>query len=60
MGKRVRHSYHMTRVPISPGLGVFFHQSQGALNAYVSYAKGLLSPGEVEMIVEGLKSRLGG
>jgi hypothetical protein len=60
MGKRVRRSYHMTRVPVSPGLGVFFHQSQGGLNAYVSYAKGLLGADEVEMIVEGLKSRLGG
>jgi hypothetical protein len=50
----------MTRVPISPGLGVFFQQSRGGLNAYVSYAEGLLAEDEVKMIVESLRSRLGG
>jgi hypothetical protein len=60
MGNQVRRSYHMTRVPISPGLGVFFQQSRGGLNAYVSYAEGLLGEDEVKMIVESLKSRLGG
>jgi hypothetical protein len=60
MGQRVRRSYHMTRVPISPGLGVFFQQSQGGLNAYVSYAEGLLGDDEVGTIVRDLESRLGG
>jgi len=59
MGQKVRRSYHMTRVPVSPGLGVFFQQCQGGLNAYVSYAEGLLGEEEVNGIVEGLKSRLG-
>jgi hypothetical protein len=60
MGKEVRRSYHMTRVPIPPGLGVFFHQSQGKLNAYLTYAAGLLREDEVNAIVGGLRSRLGG
>ena len=59
MGREVDRSYHMTRVPIPPGLGLFFHQSQGRLNAYVSYLEGLLSEDEVEAIVAALKSRLG-
>jgi hypothetical protein len=60
MGRRVRHSYHMTRVPIPPGLGVFFHHSHGRLNACLSYPESLLSQAEVSAILEGLTSRLGG
>lgn len=60
MGQRVRRRYHMARVPVSPGLGVFFQQCQGGLNAYVTYAEGLLGEDEVKTIVEGLESRLGG
>jgi NRPS condensation-like uncharacterized protein len=60
MGKEVRRSYHMTRVPIPPGLGVFFHQSQGRLNAYLSYAEGLLKEDEVNAILSDLRFRLGG
>jgi hypothetical protein len=60
MGREVHRSYHMTRVPIPPGLGVFFQQSQGRLNVYLSYARGLLSGDEVKAIADGLESRLGG
>jgi hypothetical protein len=60
MGKEILRSYHMTRVPISPGIGVFFHQSRGRLNAYLSYAQGLLSEDEVNTIMDTLRSRLGG
>jgi hypothetical protein len=60
MGRRVRHSYHMTRVPIPPGLGVFFRHSHGKLDACLSYAEGLLSDGEATTVVDGLNSRLGG
>jgi len=58
MGRKVRRCYHMPRVPIPPGLGVFFHHSQGRLNAYLSYAQGLLSEGEVNTVLDALKSRL--
>jgi hypothetical protein len=60
MGKRIRRSYHMPRVPVPPGLGVFFQQSQGRLNAILSHARGLLSREEVSGIVGSLKSRLRG
>jgi len=60
MGKGVHRSYHMPRVPIPPGLGVFFQQSQGRLNVNLSYARGLLSREEVSRIVGSLKSRLRG
>jgi hypothetical protein len=60
MGKEVQRSYHMTRVPLPPGLGVFFQQSKGRLNAYLSYAQGLISEDEADAIADGLKSRLEG
>jgi len=58
MGKKVHHFYHMTRVPIPPGLGVFFHNTQGKLNVYLTYAKGLLNEDEVNSIVHEMESRL--
>jgi hypothetical protein len=60
MGRQVHRSYHMPRVPVPPGLGVFFQQSQGRLNVNLSHARGLLSREEVSQIVESLKSRLQG
>jgi hypothetical protein len=60
MGRKIRHSYHMTRVPIPPGLGVFFHHSHGRLKACLSYPESLLSQVEVSAILEGLKSQLEG
>jgi hypothetical protein len=59
MGKRISRSYHMARVPIPPGLGLFFHHSRGRLSAHLSYARGLLAEAEVDAILGGLKSRLG-
>jgi len=60
MGRKVRSVYHMPRVPIPPGLGVFFHQSLGRLSVYASYAHGLLSKEEENAVLDILKSRLGG
>ena len=60
LGKEVLRSYHMTRVPIPPGLGVFFHKSRGRLHAYLSYAEGLLREDEVNEILCDLRSRLEG
>ncbi len=59
MGKRVARSYHMARVPIPPGLGVFFHHTHGRLSVHLSYARGLLTEGEVDTVLGALKSRLG-
>jgi hypothetical protein len=60
MGKTIARSYHMARVPIPPGLGVFFHHSHGRLSVHLSYARGLLAEGDVDTVLEALKSRLGG
>jgi hypothetical protein len=58
MGQKIRSSYHMPRIPVPPGLGVFFQQSQGRLNASFSYTEGLLSEGEVNSVLDAFKSEL--
>lgn len=60
MGNPIRRSFHMTQVPMPPGLGVLFHESHGRLNAGLSYANGLLRSDEVKGILEGLQVKLGG
>jgi hypothetical protein len=58
MGQKIRSSYHMPRIPVPPGLGVFFQESQGRLNASLSYSEGLLSEGEVDGVLDALNSGL--
>jgi hypothetical protein len=60
MRNPIQHSFHMTRVPVPPGLGVLFHEFRGRLNADLSYANGLLTNDEVEGILDALRARLGG
>jgi hypothetical protein len=60
MENKVRHSYHMTRVPVPPGLGVFFQHSRGSLNACLSYQRGLLGEAEVNRVLDALRSGLQG
>ena len=59
LGEKVTRSYHMARVPIPPGLGVFFHHSHGRFSVHLSCARGVLSEGEQVATLEALKSRLG-
>ncbi len=49
-GHEVKDLFHMPKVPIPSGLGIFFHQFQGRLKVYISYADGLLSREDLEMI----------
>jgi hypothetical protein len=60
MGRDVSRSYHMARVPVPPGLGVFFHHTHGRLSAHLSYLRSVLSEGEAETIMQALQSGLGG
>jgi hypothetical protein len=60
MGKKVRRSHHMMRIPIPPGLGVFFRHSHGRLDTCLSYAQGLLTEAEVDTVLDCLKSKLAG
>jgi NRPS condensation-like uncharacterized protein len=59
MGEKVHNIFYMPRVPIPPGLGIYFHQFRGKLNAVISYLQGLLKDDEVNTIVDSLYSELG-
>jgi hypothetical protein len=60
MGNRIFHSYQIPRVPVPPGLGVFFHQCQGRLNVYLSCTQGLLRQDERAAIMDAVRRQLGG
>ena len=59
MEKKVHNVFHMPRVPIPPGLGIFFGRFQGKLNVTFSYLDGMLEDNEIDSIVHTLQSRLG-
>ena len=58
LGKKVRRSHHMMRIPIPPGLGVFFRHSHQRLDVCLSYAHGLFTDEEVDKVLGVLESRL--
>lgn len=59
MKNRITNIFHMPRIPVPPGIGVFFQQSNEKLNVILSYLDGMLSKNEEELILSSLKSRLG-
>ncbi|MCK4401356.1 hypothetical protein KAW08_03515 [bacterium] len=54
MGKKIHNIFHMPRVPIPPGLGIFFNRFQGKLNVVISYLDGILEKEEIDSIVQEL------
>ena len=59
MEKKINNIFHMPRVPIPPGLGIFFSRFQGKLNVTFSYLDGMLENEEIDSVVHTLQSRLG-
>ncbi len=59
MEKKIHNIFHMPRVPIPPGCGIFFNQFQGKLNVTFSYLDGMLEEDEIDSIVHTLQSGLG-
>lgn len=59
MGREVLNLTHMPRVPVPPGIGIFFQKFKGKLNAVLSYKQDLLSDNEANLITGVLKSVLG-
>jgi hypothetical protein len=49
----------MPRVPVPPGIGIFFQQSKEKLNVILSHVDGILTDEESAKILGMLKSRLG-
>ena len=56
LGNKILNIFHLPRVPYPPGIGVFFNQFQGKINATFSYLEGLLNDDEINQITEDLKS----
>ena len=59
MGLPVRNLFHMPRVPVLPGFGVFFTQFGARLNVTLSWLDGIFSAGEIRQVTDVLKVRLG-
>ncbi|MFH2046171.1 MAG: hypothetical protein ABIK92_13600 [Pseudomonadota bacterium] len=59
MASKVLNLFHMPRVPIPPGIGIFFQRSNERLNIILSYIDGILKNDEAEEIMNLLRSMLG-
>jgi hypothetical protein len=59
MNNKITNIFHMPRVPVPPGIGIFFQQSQANLNVILSHVDGILTDEESAKILGLLKSRLG-
>ncbi len=55
---KIKNAFHMPRVPVPPGLGIFFNSFDGQLNATITWIDGLLSAEEVSLLENGLRNRL--
>lgn len=56
MDMEVKNIFHLPRVPNPPGVGIFFNQFNGRMNAALSYFDGVLSDNEARQIVTGLEA----
>jgi len=58
MGVPVENAYHMPRVPVPPGLGVFFTQYRDRLTLVCSYLEGMLDESMASRFVNDIDSGL--
>jgi hypothetical protein len=58
MGARIDNVFHMPRVPVPPGIGIFFNSFNGQLNAVISWLDGLVTDDEVLALENSLRSGL--
>lgn len=58
MGSRITNVFHMPRMPVPPGIGIFFNIFDGRLNATISWLEGTFTPTEVDAIEKDLRSLL--
>lgn len=57
--ERILNIFHMPRAPVPPGLGIYFNQFQGKLNAVLSYVDGVLDRNEASVVMNEVRSHLG-
>ena len=60
IGVDVENIHHMPRVPILPGVGIFFTRFNGKINLIISYFQGVLFDQEAEDLVNALSEDLNG
>ncbi len=58
MGTKIKNIFHMPRIPVPPGLGIFFNSFNGQLNAIITWLDGLLSDKEVDELKKNLINKL--
>jgi len=58
MGSRITNVFHMPRMPVPPGIGIFFNTFDGRLNASISWLDGSFTTSEVDEIAGRLRSIL--
>lgn len=58
MGSRITNVFHMPRMPVPPGIGIFFNTFDGRLNATISWLEGTFTQAEVDGIEHDLRSLL--
>lgn len=58
MERKIENIFHMPRVPVPPGLGVFSNYFNGRLNLVISYLDGLVTDDEMILIEKGIREGL--
>ncbi len=58
MGIEVNNIFHMPRLPVPPGIGIFINQFQGKINIVLSYLSSLLDETHAERFMMNLKNDL--
>jgi hypothetical protein len=58
MDTRIINVFHMPRMPVPPGIGIFFNTFDGRLNASISWLEGTLTAAEVDLVESELRRNL--
>lgn len=58
MDARIINVFHMPRMPVPPGIGIFFNSFDGRLNASISWLEGTFTEAEVDRIESELRGNL--
>lgn len=58
MGTGIENVFHMPRVPVPPGLGVFSNYFNGRLNLVISYLDGMITNDEIILIEKWIRDGL--
>lgn len=58
MGLGIENIFHMPKVPVPPGIGIFCNQYEKKLNLVLSYLDTMISDQESLKVIEGIKNEL--